>query len=273
MPGASPSPGPSPDLLDDLRLALAAADLADRLTLARFRSGDLRVRAKPDRSPVTDADLAVEAAIRELLSRERPADAVLGEEQGGRLPATGRVWVLDPIDGTKNFLRGGPVWATLVALLADGEPVVGVASAPALGCRWWAALGHGAFGSTPAAPVARRLAVSAVASLSDAYCSTTDLSSWAKYRTRESYLRLVDACWETRAFGDFWQHCLVAEGAIDLACEPIVNIWDVAPLKILVEEAGGRFTDLAGTPTVTTGTALSTNSHLHPAALTCLATL
>jgi histidinol-phosphatase len=245
-------------------LALRLADKADAITSARFRSSDLQVTRKPDRSPVTDADTAVEDAIRALLATEAPTDKVAGEERGGTI-GSGRTWVIDPIDGTKNFLRGMPAWATLIALVDGGKPIVGVASAPALNRRWWASAGEGAFTND-----GRRLAVSGVDTLADAYLSTTHLGSWVDYHSREAYLRLVDACWESRAFGDFWQHCLVAEGVIDIAAEAIVNPWDVAALQVLVEEAGGRFTDLKGIPTFQGGSALSTNGHLHNAALTTL---
>ncbi|MGH4023916.1 MAG: histidinol-phosphatase [Pseudonocardiaceae bacterium] len=258
----------------DLALALALADTADAITLSRAGAVDLRVDRKPDRSPVTDADLAVEDAVRALLARQRPRDGVLGEERGGPAgndPAdrTGRVWVLDPIDGTKNFLRGLPIWATLIALVEDGAPVVGVISAPALRRRWWAAAGMGAH-TRDIDGATRTIQVSAVDDLADAYVSTTHLGSWVEHHSREAYLALVDACWENRAFGDFWQHCLVAEGVIDLAAEPIVNPWDVAPVQLLVEQAGGRFTDLNGVARHDTGTALSSNSHLHESALTIL---
>ncbi|NIH85471.1 histidinol-phosphatase [Amycolatopsis granulosa] len=250
---------------DDLILAGKLADAADSITTARFRARDLKVSSKPDRTPVTDADTAVEDAVRELLAAERPDDNVAGEERGGTAWQSGRAWVLDPIDGTKNFLRGGPVWATLIALVEDGRPVVGMVSAPLLGRRWWAAAGEGAWMSDQAGE--RRIGVSAVSALSDGYLSTTDLGSWTEYHSREAYLGLVDACWETRAFGDFWQHCLVAEGAIDLAAEPIVNPWDVAPMQILLTEAGGRFSDLTGAARFDGGSALSSNGHLHEEAL------
>ncbi|MFD9891182.1 histidinol-phosphatase [Amycolatopsis sp. NPDC059027] len=254
-----------PGYRHDLDLATRLADAADTITTARFRALDLAVERKPDRTPVTDADTAVEDAIREILSAERPGDDVAGEERGGTAGATGRAWVLDPIDGTKNFLRGVPVWATLIALVEDGSPVVGMISAPLLGRRWWAALGEGAW--LRDASGERRLSVSAVSSLEDAYVSTTDLGSWTEYHSRERYLEFVDACWESRAFGDFWQHCLVAEGALDVAAECIVNPWDVAAAQIIVTEAGGRFTDLSGEPRYDTGSALSTNGLVHDAAL------
>lgn len=252
----------------DLTLAGELADAADAITTARFRALDLAVGSKPDRTPVTDADTAVEDAVRDLLARRRPGDRVAGEERGGAVDAAGRVWVLDPIDGTKNFLRGVPVWATLIALVEDGTPVVGMISAPLLGRRWWAAAGSGAWLRDSSGE--RRLAVSRVSALADAYVSTTDLGSWDEHHSRSAYLALVDACWESRAFGDFWQHCLVAEGAIDVAAEPIVNPWDVAGVRVLVTEAGGRFTDLKGQARIDGGSALSTNGLLHDDALTTI---
>ena len=259
----------TPDLASDLALALALTDTADQITLDRAGAADLRISRKPDRSPVTDADLAVEDAIRAVLKIQRPLDSVHGEERGDAVADSERCWLLDPIDGTKNFLRGVPVWATLIALVKRGRPVVGVISAPALRRRWWAATGAGAH-TTDAHGITRTITVSAVSELADAYLSTTHLGSWVEHRSRESYLSLVDATWENRAFGDFWQHCLVAEGAIDLAAEPVVNPWDVAAAQVLVEQAGGRFTDLEGLARYDGGTALSSNGLLHDAALTLL---
>jgi histidinol-phosphatase len=257
----------------DLALALTLADTADQITLSRAGAADLRVGRKPDRTPVTDADLAVEDAIRTMLRIQRPQDEVLGEERGGTCPGTstgtGRYWLLDPIDGTKNFLRGVPIWATLIALVEHGNPVMGVISAPAIRRRWWAAAGAGAHTQDAHGPV-RPITVSGVRDLADAYISTTHLGTWAEHRSRESYLSLVDATWENRAFGDFWQHCLVAEGAIDLAAEPIASPWDLAAVQVLVEQAGGRFTDLDGAARFDGGTALSSNALLHDAALAVL---
>nr|WP_218888762.1 histidinol-phosphatase [Saccharopolyspora hordei] len=244
------------------------ADVADGITGDRFRARDLNVDRKPDRTPVTDADLAVEDAVRAVLAEHRPDDVVAGEERGGSAGA-GRAWVLDPIDGTKNFLRGIPVWATLIALVDGGRPQVGVVSAPALGKRWWAATGAGAWCRSGSGEP-ERISVSGVRELGDAYVSTTHLGTWVEHHSREAYLRLVDACWENRAFGDFWQHCLVAEGVIDIAAEPIVNPWDVAAAQVLVTEAGGTFTDLTGAPRYDGGSALSANPHLHAAALSLL---
>jgi histidinol-phosphatase len=253
---------------EDLILATRLADAADAITTTRFRARDLDVRRKPDRSPVTDADTAVEDSLRALLAQERPQDTVAGEERGGETSASGRSWIVDPIDGTKNFLRGLPVWATLIALVEDGIPVVGMVSAPLLNRRWWAISGGGSWVRDPKGE--RRLSVSKVEKLEDAYLSTTDLSEWTVHHSREAYLALVDACWESRAFGDFWQHCLVAEGALDLAVESIVNPWDVAALQVIVTEAGGTFGDLQGNPGFSGGSALSSNGILHQAALAVL---
>ncbi len=251
----------------DLALALRLADAADAVTLPRFRAADLRVSAKPDRSPVTDADTAAEEVLRELLTVERPADAVLGEEGGGSVAGAARGWVLDPIDGTKNFSRGMPVWATLIALAVEGEAVVGVVSAPALGRRWWGAVGEGAWTSDGAGAAPRRITVSAVGSLGDAYLSTTDLRVFGRQGRMDRWLALVDAVWETRAFGDFWQHVLVAEGVLDVAVDPVANPWDLAALAPIVAEAGGRLTDLTGSPTWAGGDGLTSNGTLHAAAL------
>jgi histidinol-phosphatase len=245
---------------DDLAVALRLADAADEITMARFLAADLVVDRKPDRSPVTDADTAVEDTVREILAELRPDDRVLGEERGGTV-GDGRTWILDPIDGTKNFLRGNPVWATLIALVDEGSPVVGVVSAPAFPRRWWASAGGGAWAGE------RRLRVSGVADLADAYVSTTNLGTWVEYHSRDTYLALVDACWESRAFGDFWQHVLVAEGSLDLAAEPVAYAWDLAAVQVLVTEAGGRFTDLRGQPRYDGGNCLASNGLLHDAAL------
>jgi histidinol-phosphatase len=256
----------TPSRADDLTLALRLADTADPITLGRFRAADLHVERKPDRTPVTDADLATEDAVRAVLASERPDDAILGEERGGEL-GTGRTWVLDPIDGTKNFSRGVPVWASLIALVDGGRPVVGVVTAPAMGRRWWAAQGQGAFTRDPARDVGQaRLAVSGVTDLADAYASTTDLGYWHQEGRRDQWLALTEACWETRAFGDFWHHVLVAEGLLDLAVEPGAGTWDLAAPQVVVEEAGGRLTDLAGHPRPDGGNALTSNGLLHDAA-------
>ena len=255
-------------LLDDLALAHELADAADALTLSRFRAVDLVIDTKPDLTPVSDADLAVETLLRDLLAAARPADAVLGEEHG----VTGdgpRQWILDPIDGTKNYVRGVPVWATLIALRIDGQVAVGVVSAPALGMRWWAARGHGAFsGSYPDG--ARRLQVSRVADLTDASVSYSSLTGWQQQGRLDGLVQLSQKVWRTRAFGDFWSHVLVAEGAVDVSCEPEVSLWDLAPLQVIVEEAGGRFTDLSGAATPEGGSVVCSNGLLHDEVLVAL---
>ena len=249
---------------EDLTLAHELADVADAITLARFRALDLSVAAKPDLTPVSDADLAVEAELRRLLGRARPADAVLGEEHGttGSGP---RRWVVDPIDGTKNFVRGVPVWATLIALQVDGVVDVGVVSAPALGRRWWAGRGLGAWAGTGEAGMAdgTRLRVSGVAELQDAHLSYSSLRGWRAQGRLDGLLDLSDRCWRTRAFGDFWSHMLVAEGAVDASFEPEVSLWDLAALQVVVEEAGGRFTDLQGRAAPDGGSAVCSNGLLH----------
>ncbi|MCW2572056.1 MAG: histidinol-phosphate phosphatase [Frankiales bacterium] len=253
----------------DLALAHSLADAADAITLARFRALDLTVETKPDLTPVSDADRAVEEQMRRLLASARPGDAVLGEEYGveGDGP---RRWVVDPIDGTKNFVRGVPVWATLIALQVDEEVTVGVVSAPALGRRWWAGRGLGAHAG-PSASDAERLRVSSVSRLADAALSYSSLDGWEKQGRLEGLLDLTRSVWRTRAFGDFWSHVLVAEGAVDLSCEPEVSLWDLAALQVVVEEAGGRFTDLSGEARPDRGSVVCTNGLIHDAVLAALA--
>ncbi len=254
---------------DDLVLALTLADRADTLTSARFGALDLHVDTKPDLTPVTDADRAVEAELREMLAGERPDDSIVGEEFGGDITFTGRQWIIDPIDGTKNFVRGVPVWATLIALLQDGVPTVGVVSAPALQRRWWAAQGRGAFAGVNGGP-ARRLSVSLVAQLNSASLSFSSLSGWAQLGVRDRFIAMTDAVWRVRAFGDFLSYCLLAEGAVDIAAEPEVSVWDLAALDILVREAGGTFTALDGTAGPHRGSAVATNGLLHKQVLDSL---
>lgn len=251
---------------DDLALALELADLADSLTLERFEATDLNVTAKPDMSPVSDADLACEEALRAKLAEARPSDSILGEEFGGEATHEGRQWVIDPIDGTKNFVRGVPVWATLISLLVDGEPVVGVTSAPALARRWYAAAESGAWRSFNSGSP-KKLSVSGVESLTDASLSFSSLEGWAERGLRENFIALSDETWRLRGYGDFFSYCLVAEGAVDIAAEPEVSLWDLAALSVLVTEAGGRFTSLAGEDGPHGGDAIATNGLLHDAAL------
>ncbi|MEP9394113.1 histidinol-phosphatase [Gordonia sp. VNQ95] len=263
------SPAADVDLRDDLDLALSIAASADALTTRRFGALDLHVSDKPDLTPVSDADLDCERLVRERLAARRPDDAVLGEEFGGEARLTGRQWIVDPIDGTKNFVRGVPVWATLIALLVDGVPVVGVVSAPALKRRWWAAAGLGAFTDFDGGEV-RRLSVSAVADPASASLAFSSLSGWADRGIREKFIALTDEVWRVRGYGDFYNYCLVAEGAVDIAAEPEVSLWDLAALDILVREAGGTFTSLDGADGPSGGSAVATNGLLHDGVLNAL---
>jgi histidinol-phosphatase len=259
------------DYTDDLRLAHLLADDADSLTTARFKALDLHVMSKPDLSPVTDADKSVEEGIRRTLSRVRSRDAVTGEEHG----STGhsqRRWVIDPIDGTKNYVRGVPVWATLIALVVDEEVVLGVVSAPALQRRWWASAGNGAFTGRSLLK-ATRCQVSDVRRLEDASLSYSSLHGWDERDRLDDFLSLSRRCWRTRAYGDFWSYMLLAEGAVDLAAEPELELHDMAAVDIVVREAGGRFSSLDGTDGPFGGNALASNGHLHDAALAFLGSL
>ena len=258
----------TPDFTDDLRLAHVLADDADSLTTARFKALDLHVMSKPDLTPVTDADQAVEESIRRTLSRVRSRDAITGEEQG----TTGnsqRRWIVDPIDGTKNFVRGVPVWATLISLVVDDEVVVGVVSAPQLQRRWWASAGGGAW-TGKSLLKASRMQVSDVRRLEDASFSYSSLSGWEDRDRLEDVLSLMRRCWRTRAYGDFWSYMLVAEGAVDIAAEPELEVYDMAALDVIVREAGGSFTSLDGSAGPWGGNAVASNAHLHDAALAFL---
>ena len=253
----------APSLEDDLRLALDCADIADRITLAGFRGESIRVQIKGDMTPVTDADRGTERALRDLLSGMRPDDAVIGEEFGVQGSGSRR-WYLDPIDGTKNFVRRIPVFATLIGLEQDGDMVLGVCSAPALGMRWWASRGGGAYAN------GRRIAVSGVDRLDAAQLSYDSVPGFEEHGLGQQFLQLARRCARTRGFGDFWSHMLVAEGAIEVAVEPEVQPWDLAPLKVIVEEAGGRFTDLRGDARIDGGSAVSSNGLLHDDVLAAL---
>lgn len=268
----------------DLHLAHRLADAADALSLARYQALDLVVETKPDATPVTDADRAIEKEIRALLQGERPSHLIIGEEFGGKellesaKPGT-RFWIIDPIDGTKNFLRGVPTWATLIAMGevdATGKKsvVIGVVSSPAMGRRWWAERGFGAYvterfasaspiseGKEDATSLTRRINVSKVSTLSDASLSYSDLIGWES--KRNSFVRLLDEVWRTRALGDFLSHMFVAEGAVDIAAEPTLAIWDMAALAVIVEEAGGKFSSLEGVDGPFGSSGVSTNGRLH----------
>jgi histidinol-phosphatase len=257
------------NLTDDLRLAHLLADDADSITMNRFKALDLHVVAKPDLTPVSDADTAVEEALRRTLGRARPRDAVHGEE----MEDTGwgpRRWVIDPIDGTKNFVRGVPVWATLIALMINDEVAVGVVSAPALGRRWWASLGGGAYAgkSLMSATPCR---VSDVAAIEDASLSYSSIPGWVESGRGQQFVDLMRGCWRSRAYGDFWSYMLLAEGGVDIACEPELALHDMAACSIVVTEAGGRFTDLDGIPGPRGANAVATNGRLHDLVLEQLA--
>ena len=227
----------------DLALALELADVADGITLGRFRATDLVVDTKPDLTPVSEADRAVERALRERLARERPDEPVLGEEEGGAESAAGARWIIDPIDATKNYVRGIPVFATLIALERDGDGTVGVVSAPALGRRWWAARGEGAFAD------GKPLRVSRVARLEDAVLTYTSAADFFAQSLGAAFEQLTGDAWAARGYGDFWQYVLLAEGTVDVAVEPVAAVWDLAAPKVIVEEAGGRVTDFRGIET------------------------
>lgn len=255
--------------LDDLRLAHILADNADSITTSRFKALDLVVTAKPDLTPVTDADTAVEDAIRRTLGNARPRDAVHGEERED----TGwgpRRWIIDPIDGTSNYARGVPVWASLIALQVEGRIVASVVSAPALGRRWWASEGAGAF-SGRSLLTGQPMAVSTVASLPEAFLSHSDIAEWVTAGRGQQFVDLLRGVWRTRAFGDFWSYMLVAEGAVDIACEPELALHDMAALDIIVREAGGRFTSIDGVDGVAGPGAVATNGVLHGEVLAYLA--
>lgn len=241
----------------DLEFAFDLADAADAITMARFRAHDLHVETKPDLTPVSEADRATEEAIRSLVSGSRRGEGVLGEEfgdDGGEAK-----WIVDPIDGTRNYVRGIPVWATLLALVREGKTEVAVVSAPALGRRWWAVRGGGAFVDGASCRV------SAVARVEDAVVSTA-----SAHEMPSGWAQLEERAWSARGFGDFWQHCLVAEGAVDVACDPTLNVWDYVSVQLLVEEAGGRATSFAGDVPAGETSFVTTNAALHSEVISLL---
>lgn len=255
------------DLLSDVELLKVLADASDEISFDRFHAQDLFIETKPDATPVTDADRAVEKKLREILAVERPSDAIVGEEFGSSQEIThsSRYWVIDPIDGTKNFLRGVPIWATLIGLVHRDENgmdrvIAGMVSSPALFRRWYAAEGFGAFTEVNGGP-ATQISVSQVKSLNDASLSFSDLVGWGE--KRELYLAFMERAWRVRGIGDFWSHMLVAEGAVDIAAEPSLALWDMAAVAIIVKEAGGRFTDLDNNDGPFGKSGVSTNGHLH----------
>ncbi|GAA1378511.1 MAG TPA: histidinol phosphatase [Candidatus Luteococcus avicola] len=253
---------------DDLRLAHLLADNADSVSMSRFKASDLRIDTKPDMTPVSDADVATEQAIRSTLAKARPRDAVHGEE-GDDTGWGPRRWIIDPIDGTKNYVRGVPVWATLIALMVEDEVVASVVSAPALGRRWWASKGDGAYAGKSLLQ-GQPIRTSGVSSLADASFSYSEVSEWMASGRGQHFVNLLRDCWRTRAYGDFWSYMLVAEGAVDLAAEPELALHDMAALDVIVREAGGTFTDLDGKPGPLGEGAIATNGPLLDLALDAL---
>lgn len=247
--------------IDDLRLAHLLADNADSITESRFKAQDLKVEQKPDLTAVTDADRGVEEALRRTLATVRPRDAVLGEEMAptGHGP---RQWIIDPIDGTANFVRGVPVWATLIALMVDGVVRVGLVSAPLLNRRWWAAEGEGAHTGRTLLK-STRINVSGVSKVSDAFLSYSSVRGWISSGRGQGFVDLLRDSARTRAFGDFWSYMLVAEGVVDMAAEPELALHDKAALDVIVREAGGRFTDLDGRDGTDGPGAIASNGLLH----------
>ena len=241
----------------DLVFAGRLADAADAITSGRFRARDLQVETKPDLSPVSEADRAAEEAIRSLVAASGRGEGVYGEEFGD--DGGDSKWIVDPIDGTTNYVRGVPVWATLLALVREGEVVASLVSAPALGRRWWASRGEGAFAA------GERCRVSAVARVEDATVSTTSAR-----RMPAGWAEIVARAWSNRGLGDFWQHCLVAEGALDVACDSVMKLWDYAPVQLIVEEAGGRCTTYTGGAPEVDGSFVATNGVLHDAVVSLL---
>lgn len=261
-----------PDYHDDLRLAHVLADAADAATMERFKALDLKIETKPDLTPVSEADKAAEELIRTSLKRTRPRDAVLGEEFGTEGHGSRR-WIIDPIDGTKNYVRGVPVWATLIALTELGEggdhPVVGLVSAPALNRRWWAAKGGGAYTGRSLSQ-ASRLRVSQVQAVRDASFAYSSLHGWEERGMLPGFLELTRNCWRTRGYGDFWPYMMVAEGSVDACAEPELSLWDMAANAIIVQEAGGTFTGLDGRRGPHSGNAVASNGLLHEEVLSFL---
>jgi histidinol-phosphatase len=247
-------------MASDLDLALALADAADRITMAHYQSASLVVRTKVDLTPVSEADEAVERMVRERLADERPDDGIVGEEFGSTGSGSRR-WILDPIDGTKNYVRGVPVFATLIGLEDDGVMSVGVISAPAMGRRWWAARGAGAFVN------GRTMHVSRIGALEEAFVGYDAITDFDKAGTTDAFLTLARRAGRSRGYGHFWAHMLVAEGAIEIAVEPAVALWDMAAVQVIVEEAGGRFSDLTGAARSDGGSGLSTNGLVHDVVL------
>ena len=254
---------------EDLKLAHELADIADAIALPRFMAQDLQVETKPDDSPVTDADRATERAIKAKLAEARPNDALIGEEYGDSAGTGNRTWIIDPIDGTANFMRGVPVWASLIALSVDGKPVVSVVSAPALGRRWWAAPEVGAH-TREIDGSERSIRVSNITDAANASISYNNLRRWDQSGKLPQLVEFSRTLWRTRAYGDFWSYMLLAEGSVDIVAEHDLKIYDIAALVPIVEQAGGKLTALDGPLTTETSSVLATNGKLHSLATAAL---
>jgi histidinol-phosphatase len=253
--------------MNDLAIAHGLADIAEKISIARFGASDLKVSTKDDHSPVSDADKLAEEKIREYLNQVAPEDGVIGEEFGEKKSTNQRTWILDPIDGTKNFIRGVPIWANLIALRVNGVVTTGVVNAPAINRRWYATQGEGAYvrESILGKVSTRKLAVSRVDKISDASFAFAEVVKKDHWQDKyEAFLNLINRVWRSRGFGDFWAHMLVAEGAVDFTVEPKLALWDMAALEIIVKEAGGKFSNLAGVSGIGGPGAISSNHLLHP---------
>lgn len=256
------------DLAVELDLALQLTDRADAVTLSYFDQRNFITTRKKDNTEVTQADQETETLLTEALIRERPGHGIFGEEHGAQGNSSSEwTWIIDPIDGTSNFARGVPVWATLISLVhIDRGPVLGVVSAPALSRRWWAAHDLGAFAN------GRHITVSDITDITAAQLSLTFNDEWERAGLTMALVELQRRAYRTRGFGDFWQHMLVAEGAIDIAVDAIgLAPYDNAAVQIIVEEAGGRHTDRFGRRDFRQNSAISSNGHLHDAVIEALA--
>ncbi len=247
--------------ITDQDLALKLADAADEISLARFRALDLRVEAKPDASPVTDADRSVEERLRAILERHRPEDAIIGEELANQGEGA-RTWIIDPIDGTANYLRGIPIWASLIALRVDDVITTSVVSAPALGRRWWAQRGNGAFTKDIDGRI-RLIETSKVSDLAASSISYNSMQLWDRAGKLDELVALSRQVWRTRAFGDFLSYMYLAEGALEMVSEHDLKLYDIAALVPIVEEAGGTFTAIDGPLTADSSSVLATNTLMH----------
>ena len=247
------------DLAELLQVALHASDAADAISLSGFTSRSFGVTRKADNSEVTDIDRATEQAIVTSLNSARPDYGIYGEEFGTSGPANAEAtWVIDPIDGTTNFVRGVPVWATLIALVRNGVPELGVVSAPAMGFRWWATSGGWAFFN------GTRIYASSTAAVSEAHVSTTPNAGWQAVGGIPKLVQLQTDALRARGFGDFWQHMLVAQGAIDVAVDVIgLQPYDNAAIYPIVQEAGGTITDRFGNADWQADSSVSSNGVLH----------